>query len=56
MQTLEFDQVKREFAQSNVSNKIKLYVESEGLTQDQYRELLRMFPLEELGKLEEALD
>ncbi len=56
MKTAEFSQIKQEFEKGDVAKKIKLYVESEGLTQEQYRDLLKMFPLEELSKLEEALE
>ena len=56
MQTTDFSQIKEDFAAADVDGKIRLYVESEGLTQDQYKELLRLFPLEELSKLEDALE
>jgi hypothetical protein len=32
-----------------------MYVSAEDLTQTQYKELLRLFPINELKKLEEAL-
>ena len=39
----------------NVDQKIDIYVSTEGLTQEQYKQLLRLFPLEHLSKLEDAL-
>ena len=52
----DFEKMKHTFAQGNVDEKIEIYVNAEDLTQQQYRELLRMFPLEELGRLETALE
>ncbi len=55
MTTFEFQSVKDQFAKSDVDEKIDLYVSTEGLSQDQYKELLRLFPMNELPRLEEAL-
>jgi len=55
MELNAFEIMKRDFRTADVDTKIDMYVNAEGLTQTQYKELLRMFPLNELGKLEEAL-
>ena len=55
MDTTTFKQITDEFIAADLERKIELYVNTEGLTQYQYRELLRMFPLNELHRLEEAL-
>lgn len=55
MKIVEFEMLKRKFASSTTEDKIKIYVETEGLNKEQYRELLKIFPLNELGKLEAAL-
>ena len=55
MQFDSFDKVKADFKRADVDKKIELYVTAEGLTGEQYKELLRMFPLSELHKLEAAL-
>ena len=55
MQQGEFDKIKEEFENSNISKKIKMYVQAKGLSQAQYKELLQSFPLDALYKLEEAL-
>ena len=55
MEFMAFQKVKEEFEKSDVDKKIQIYVNTEGLTKDQYKELLRSYPLEELNRLEEAL-
>lgn len=50
-----FDQLKTAFINANVDEKINLYISAEGLTQNEYKELLRLFPLNELERLEAAL-
>jgi len=50
-----FEQLKSRFNNGNVDDKIDIYVTTEGLTQTQYRELLKLFPLDALSRLEEAL-
>jgi hypothetical protein len=55
MDTAEFQKVINEFNTASLDRKIDIYIGTEGLSQEQYRELLRMFPLNELQKLEEAL-
>ena len=56
MEFNEFTQLKKQFENSNVEQKIDIYVSSEGLSSLQYKELLSLFPMEQLDKLENALD
>jgi len=51
----QFQRLKEKFQAATVDEKIDLYVTTEGLTQNQYKELLRVFPLDQISKLEEAL-
>ena len=55
MELTAFEALKTEFRKADTDRKIRIYVDSEGLTQHQYRELLQMFPLPDLHKLEAAL-
>ena len=55
MEESQFENLKMKFRNGDTDKKIALYIEAEGLTQPQYKELLRMFPLKDLGKLEKAL-
>jgi len=50
-----FEQILNDFKKSDSQRKIEIYATTEGLNQQQYAELLRHFPLEELDKLEAAL-
>jgi len=47
--------MKMQFQQANTDKKIEMYVTAEELTQAQFKELLRMFPMKDLGRLEAAL-
>ncbi|MCL2456097.1 MAG: hypothetical protein FWD19_00940 [Defluviitaleaceae bacterium] len=55
MELMAFENLKTEFKKGDTDKKIRIYVDSEGLTQFQYKELLQMFPLNDLDKLEAAL-
>jgi len=55
MEIAEFEDLKLKFKHADTDTKISMYVEAEQLTQTQYKELLRMFPLNDLNKLEAAL-
>jgi len=55
MELTKFESMKALFKTADVDTKINMYIEAEGLSQTQYKELLRMFPLDELDRLEEAL-
>lgn len=51
----EFIKLKERFIDADTEEKIELYISAEDLTQFQYRELLKEFPLNELNRLERAL-
>jgi len=55
MELTVFEALKTKFKNADTDTKIKIYVDAEDLTQTQYKELLRMFPLDDLHKLETAL-
>lgn len=55
MKSEEFEKIKSEFEKADVDGKIMMYVGAEGLDGEQYRQLLKMFPVDQLQKLEEAL-
>ena len=55
MEIKAFDDLKSRFSQADTDTKIDMYIEAEDLTQSQYKELLRMFPLKDLHRLEDAL-
>ena len=55
MENTAFEGLKSRFKNSSTDEKIRIYVESQELTQNQYKELLHLFPLSDLGKLEAAL-
>ena len=55
MEIRAFDALKNRFLQADTEEKIDIYIEAEGLTQSQYKELLQLFPLTDLHKLEAAL-
>ena len=55
MELIAFESLKNTFRSADTETKITMYVEAEDLTQTQYKELLRMFPLSDLDKLESAL-
>ncbi|NLM12417.1 MAG: hypothetical protein GX209_01540 [Epulopiscium sp.] len=55
MELQQFEQLKKRFQNGTVDEKIDIYVTTEGLTQEQYKQLLKLFPLEHLSKLESAL-
>ena len=55
MESQKFDALKRRFNAADTDAKIDIYVDAEDLTQSQYKELLRLFPLEDLHRLEAAL-
>jgi hypothetical protein len=52
----EFESLKKQFINADVDTKIVLYTNSDDLTSDQYKDLLRNYPIEELPKLEDALN
>lgn len=52
---VDFNKVKKEFIDSDVDGKIRIYTTTEGLSVEQFRELLRYYPIQHLAKLEKAM-
>lgn len=52
---MNFEEIKKSFKAADVDEKIRIYTTTAGLTVEQFKELLRMFPLQHLGKLEKAM-
>jgi len=55
MELYAFEQIKNDFQAADVDKKIDMYCYTEDLSQEQYRQLLKLFPTDALGKLEAAL-
>lgn len=55
MGAVNFDQIKQDFINADVDEKIKIYTTTEGLSVEQFRELLRYYPIQHLSKLERAM-
>lgn len=51
----DFEDVKKRFSAADVDEKIEIYTSVRGLTVEQYKELLRMFPIKYLERLEKAM-
>lgn len=54
-QNNNFDMIKERFRNAEIDEKIKIYTTTQGLSVEQFKELLRMFPLQHLDKLERAM-
>lgn len=52
---VNFQAVKERFKNASLDGKIEIYTTTQGLTVDQFKELLRMFPIQHLDKLEGAM-
>ena len=55
MAALDFDKIKQYFINADVDEKIRIYTTTEGLSVEQFRELLRYYPIQYLSKLEKAM-
>lgn len=55
MAALDFDKIKQDFINADVDEKIRIYTTTEGLSVEQFRELLRYYPIQHLSKLEKAM-
>ncbi|WP_425446938.1 hypothetical protein [Dethiothermospora halolimnae] len=53
--TPKFNEVKQRFKNADLQGKIEIYTTTQGLTVDQFKELLGMFPIQHLDKLERAM-
>lgn len=51
----DFGKIKEKFNQADVDEKIEIYTTTKGLTVEQFKELLSMFPIKYLDKLETAM-
>jgi len=56
MRIVDFVKLKEDFIKADTDGKIDIYINAGDLTQFQYRELLKEFPIDELDKLEMALN
>lgn len=52
---LNFEQLKQKFINASVDEKIDIYTSATGLTVEQFKELLRHFPVQHFDKLEKAV-
>lgn len=52
---VNFEEIKNKFINADVDEKIEIYTTTSGLTVDQFKELLRHFPLQHLERLEKAM-
>ena len=50
-----FYEIKEKFISADLDTKIKIYTTVKGLSVEQYKELLRVFPIKHLNKLEKAM-
>lgn len=50
-----FDNIKEKFITADLTEKIRLYTSIQGLSVEQYKELLKYFPIKHLGELEKAM-
>ncbi len=55
MAAIDFDKIKQDFINADVDEKIRIYTTTQGLSVEQFRELLRYYPIQHLSKLEKAL-
>ncbi|MGV8145140.1 MAG: hypothetical protein ACLKAK_07895 [Alkaliphilus sp.] len=50
-----FEEMKQRFIQANLDGKIDMYKTAEGLSVDQFKQLLKHFPIQHIDKLERVL-
>ena len=55
MSTIDFEEIKTKFINGDLDEKIRIYTTTEGLSVNEFRELLRYYPIQHLSKLEKAL-
>lgn len=51
-----FEAIKKRFMEADLDEKIRIYTSTGGLSVEQFKELLRHFPLQHLSKLERAME
>ncbi len=52
---VNFEEIKNRFIKADLDEKIEIYTTTTGLTVEQFKELLRHYPLQHLDKLERAM-
>ena len=52
---INFEEIKTKFINADLDEKIKIYTTTEGLSVEQFKELLKYYPIQHLSKLEKAL-
>ncbi|EGT3847967.1 hypothetical protein ERM76_20190, partial [Clostridioides difficile] len=52
---VNFEDLKNKFINSDLDEKIRIYTTTEGLSVEQFKELLKYYPIQHLSKLEKAL-
>lgn len=52
---VNFEEIKQRFKNAGLDEKIEIYTTTQGLSVEQFKELLRMFPIQHLDKLERAM-
>lgn len=52
---VDFQKIKENFKKANLDEKIRIYTSTQGLTVEQFKELLRLYPIQHLDKLEKAM-
>ncbi len=52
---VNFEDIKKRFQNADLDEKIEIYTTTQGLSVEQFKELLRMFPIQHLDKLERAM-
>lgn len=55
MEDNKFDKVIERFKSADLNGKIDIYVTAQGLTTEQYKQLLKLYPINEIWRLEKAL-
>ncbi|HBN6210070.1 TPA: hypothetical protein L3M58_003400, partial [Clostridioides difficile] len=53
--SVNFEDLKNKFINSDLDEKIRIYTTTEGLSVEQFKELLKYYPIQHLSKLEKAL-
>lgn len=56
MNSIAFTNLKARFQKADIEGKVDIYINTEALDSEQYKELLRMYPTQEFGRLEEAME
>jgi len=51
-----FEDIREDFINASLDEKIKIYTTTQGLTVEQFKELLTYFPIKHLDKLEQAVN